>query len=169
MSDGAACLIEEDIGRLLTDKGLTLAVAESCTGGLVGGRITSVAGSSSYFVGGIISYSDEVKIGVLGVDADLLARLGAVSADVAKQMARGVRERLSADIGVSITGVAGPDGGTLEKPVGLVFVGMSAGDDELAQRFEFTGGREAVRNAAGDAALDIVRGWVETNQGENNG
>ena len=103
------------------ERGLTLATAESCTGGLVAARLTSVPGSSDVFVGGIVSYANEVKIGELGVPAELIEQHGAVSAEVAEAMARGARERLGVDVAVSVTGVAGPDGGTEEKPVGLVY------------------------------------------------
>ena len=111
-----------DLGR---ERGLTIAAAESCTGGLVSARLTAIPGASEVFVGGVVSYADEVKESALGVPREILERHGAVSAETAKAMAEGVRERLGADVGVAVTGVAGPDGGTAEKPVGLVFVHAS--------------------------------------------
>jgi nicotinamide-nucleotide amidase len=149
--------LEQAVIALLKERGETLAVAESCTGGLLGGRLTGVPGSSSVFLGGIISYSNGAKETLLGVPEALLAAHGAVSAPVAEAMARGARQRLGADVGVSVTGVAGPEGGTPEKPVGLVYLGLSDRTGERSQRFLFMGGRADVRARSILTALDWVR------------
>jgi nicotinamide-nucleotide amidase len=143
--------------RLRRERGLTLATAESCTGGLVGGRLTDVAGSSDVYRGGIVAYSDDVKREQLGVSAQTLAMHGAVSAETASAMAQGARERLGADIAVSVTGIAGPDGGTKEKPVGLVYLHASGPMGERALRFDFPGDRETIRGRATVGALQLVR------------
>ena len=149
--------LESSLGLRLKKRGLTLAVAESCTGGLLGSRLTSVPGSSSYFIGGIISYANSVKARRLGVPPRLLAQYGAVSAECAAALARGARRELGADLGVSITGVAGPGGGTKTKPVGLVFVAVSGpGRTEAVKRLEINGPREAVRSRAVTAALRLA-------------
>ena len=143
--------------ELLRERGLTLATAESCTGGLVGARLTDVAGSSDVFVGGAIVYSNAAKEASLGVPAALIAEHGAVSAEVAAAMAQGARERLGADVAVAVTGVAGPGGGTDEKPVGLVFVHASGPMGDLGQRLDFPGDRETIRGRATVSALHVVR------------
>ena len=137
----------------LRDAGRTLAVAESCTGGLLGARLTSVPGASDVFVGGVICYQDAVKRDLLGVSQEVLAADGAVSIEVAKQMAHGVRERLGADVGVGITGIAGPTGGTPEKPVGTVCIGWSLGAQSTAVRITLFGNREEIRERSTQAAL----------------
>jgi nicotinamide-nucleotide amidase len=140
--------------------GLTLATAESCTGGLVAARLTSVPGSSDVFVGGVVAYSNDVKESGLGVPAEVLRLRGAVSAEAASAMAAGARSRLGADIAVSVTGVAGPDGGTPEKPVGLVYLCAAGPGGELAQSFVASGNRETIRGRATVAALHLVRQLV---------
>ena len=140
--------VEESVLELCRERGLTVATAESCTGGLVAARLTSVPGSSDVFVGGIVSYSNEVKEGELGVPAETLLRHGAVSAETAAAMARGVRQRLSAAVGVSVTGIAGPGGGSDEKPVGLVYLHVSGAGGDLATEFNLPGDRETVEPAA---------------------
>ena len=148
------------VGELLQKAGATLSVAESCTGGGLGALLTSIAGSSNYFLGGVISYDNQVKISLLGVNAEDLAQMGAVSETVALQMAVGVRERLSTTWGLSITGIAGPGGGTETKPVGLVYIGL-AGPNNLAQCFEyrFTSLQERalIRHYSACTALDQLR------------
>jgi nicotinamide-nucleotide amidase len=136
--------------------GFTLAVAESCTGGMLGERITSIPGSSDVFLGGVIAYHNEVKRTLLGVRSEALERAGAVSEEVAIQMASGVRERLGADVGVSVTGIAGPGGGTAEKPVGLVWIAVHASEVK-ARRFHVGGDRAEIRQRAAQAALEMVR------------
>jgi competence/damage-inducible protein CinA-like protein len=154
--------IPEIVLDLCRARGLTLATAESCTGGLVSARLTAVPGSSAVFRGGVVAYSDEVKERELGVPAGLLKEHGAVSAEVAQAMAAGVRERLGADLGVAVTGVAGPGGGTDEKPVGLVFVHAAGPDGEEAHRTELPGDREMIRGRATAAALHLVRRLLES-------
>jgi nicotinamide-nucleotide amidase len=149
--------LEEVIGNRLRLRGYTIATAESCTGGLVAERITEVAGSSDYFVGSIISYSNEAKTRLLGVDDKLIERLGAVSGEVAEAMARGVKERTGATIGLSITGIAGPGGGSDAVPVGTVYIGLA--DDIMTsnRRLVLPGDRHLIRWRASTAALEMVR------------
>jgi PncC family amidohydrolase len=153
--------IEQDIGQRLVRNGFRLAVAESCTGGLIGHRLTSVSGSSAYFLGGIIAYADVVKKEQLGVAETVLAESGAVSEPVARQMAVGVRDRFGADIGVSVTGIAGPTGATPGKPVGLVFVGVSGPDGCRVREFRFTGTRAEIKTSSCRAALDMLREYFQ--------
>jgi nicotinamide-nucleotide amidase len=145
---------------LLRSGGLTLATAESCTGGLVSARLTDVPGSSAVFVGGVVAYSDDVKAAELGVPEAVLREHGAVSAETAAAMARGARTRLGADVAVSVTGVAGPDGGTEEKPVGLVFLHASGPMGEQQLRLDFPADRATIRTRATVAALHLVRRLV---------
>ena len=149
--------LEQIVGYWLQMRNVTLAVAESCTGGLLGERITSISGSSRYFKGGAIVYSDELKTELAGVPADMIERHGAVSREVAAALAEGIRYRAEASLGVGITGVAGPTGGTPEKPVGLVFHALaSAGGTEVIER-NFPGDRKRIRWFATTMALDMVR------------
>ncbi|MDQ3675120.1 MAG: competence/damage-inducible protein A [Gemmatimonadota bacterium] len=143
------------------DRKLTIAVAESCTGGMLGERLTAVPGSSDVFLGGVIAYHNDVKRDALGVRQEDIDAFGAVSETVALQMASGVRERMGADIGVSITGIAGPDGGSIEKPVGLVWIGVH-GSRQSARRIHSGGDRGEIRQRATQAALDAVRRALET-------
>ncbi len=149
--------IEEVIGGLLRKRRLTLGLAESCTGGLVGEMITRVPGSSDYFLGSIVSYSDRSKAALLGVDPDLLASEGAVSRATAMAMARGARAALEADLAVSVTGIAGPGGGTPEAPVGTVYIGLAANGFEAARHLMLPMAREAVRGIASTLALALLR------------
>jgi nicotinamide-nucleotide amidase len=153
--------MEEVVGRLLTKQGLTVAVAESCTGGLIGHRLTQVPGSSAYFDRGIVCYSNGAKMELLGVPTSLLEKHGAVSAPVAAAMANGIRERSGTDIGLSVTGIAGPDGGTATKPVGLVYVGLDGGEGEtITKEFRFHGDRHVIKQRSSQAALDLLRRWL---------
>ncbi len=154
-------MLEEKIGLLLTQQGLTLATAESCTGGLVAHRITDVPGSSAYFVGGIVAYANEAKEALLGVQPETLAAHGAVSEEVAREMARGARQRLGADVAVAITGIAGPAGGTPDKPVGLTYVALSAPGVELVERHVWTQGRQENKHASAEAALRLVADYLK--------
>jgi nicotinamide-nucleotide amidase len=149
--------VEEFVLELCRARGLTLATAESCTGGLVGARLTSVPGASDVFVGAIVAYANGVKETELGVPTELLMRHGAVSAEAAAAMADGARARLGADVAVSVTGIAGPDGGSPEKPVGLVFVHASAPGESVGRRLELPGDREAIRGRATAVALHALR------------
>ena len=148
--------LEVLVGECLTQVGLTLALAESCTGGLIAHRVTNVPGSSNYLLGGVVSYANQAKEDLLGVTHDALLAHGAVSEEVALEMARGVRQRLGADIGLSVTGVAGPGGGTEEKPVGLVWIGLSTPQGDRAERFLWEHDREGNKAASADAALRMV-------------
>jgi nicotinamide-nucleotide amidase len=145
---------------LLRERGLTLGTAESCTGGLVAARLTDVPGSSDVFAGGLVAYSNELKVRQLGVPDELLREQGAVSAETAAAMARGARDQLGVDVAVSVTGIAGPDGGTEEKPVGLVFLHASGPMGERGLRFDFPGDRETIRGRSAVAALHLVRRLV---------
>jgi PncC family amidohydrolase len=152
--------LEQEVVRLLTARGLTLAVAESCTGGLVGHRITGVPGSSACFRGGVIAYHNEVKAALLAVPEETLEREGAVSEAVALAMARGVRERLAADIGLAVTGIAGPTGGTPEKPVGLVYVALADAIAARSRRHLWSGDRWQNKEQSAEAALRMVREYL---------
>jgi nicotinamide-nucleotide amidase len=145
---------------LLKERGLTLATAESCTGGLVAARLTAVPGASDVFLGAVVAYSNEVKAAQLGVPEDVLAAHGAVSEQAAAAMAHGARTQLGADVAVAVTGVAGPGGGTEEKPVGLVFLHAAGPAGELARRLDFPGDRETIRQRAAVAALHLARRLV---------
>ncbi|MDX1601402.1 MAG: CinA family protein [Anaerolineales bacterium] len=156
MDDDRSHSLEQYVGQRLQGQNWTLATAESCTGGLIGHRITQVPGSSTYFLGGVVSYADKAKIELLGVQPSTLSRVGAVSRDTALEMARGVRQRLAADVGISVTGIAGPSGGSAEKPVGLTWIAIVTPRVERAQRFVFEGDRSANKEAAAAAALEML-------------
>ncbi len=149
--------LPEITGQLLVERGLTVAVAESCTGGLVGKRFTDIAGSSDYFLGGVIAYHNDVKTSALGVPAGMLAQHGAVSQEVAAAMAEGARALLGAGCAVSTTGIAGPGGGTDEKPVGLVYVGSIVDGVTEVERLRLWGRRDQIRERAALAAIDLLR------------
>jgi nicotinamide-nucleotide amidase len=149
--------LEQVVGRGLTVKRYTIATAESCTGGLIAKRLTDVEGSSVYFLSGVVSYSNEAKTALVDVPADLIARHGAVSAEVAEAMAQGVKRRLGATIGLAATGIAGPGGGTDQKPVGLVFIGLADDVSSEAKQFNLFGSRQEIRHRASQVALDWVR------------
>ncbi len=142
--------------RVCIARQLTVATAESCTGGLVAHALTEVPGSSGYFLGGVVSYSDALKEALLDVPAGLLAAHGAVSAQVARAMASGTRERLRASVGVSVTGIAGPDGGTAEKAVGLTYVGVADDRGVDVRRFHWPGDRASNKRASARAALELL-------------
>ncbi|MFI5007136.1 MAG: competence/damage-inducible protein A [Solirubrobacterales bacterium] len=149
--------LPEVVADLLRDQGRTVAVGESCTGGLLSARLTDVAGASAYFERSIVTYSNRAKIEELGVDAGLVERVGAVSEEVAAAMAEGARRVAGTHIGVGITGIAGPDGGTPEKPVGLVYVALDGAAGTRVRRAVFPGGRERVRYQATQVALEMLR------------
>ena len=148
----------EELVGVLSARGMTCATAESCTGGGVGHAITAVSGASAVFRGGVVSYDNSVKRDVLGVPEDVLSTRGAVSAECAAAMAEGVRRLLGTDIAVSVTGIAGPGGGSAEKPVGLVWFGLSSARGASAERRVFRGDREAVRSAAVEHAMRLLLG-----------
>jgi nicotinamide-nucleotide amidase len=145
--------LEKSIGDLLRKKGSTLSIAESCTGGLICDRITDVSGSSNYFEGGMVTYSNQSKTDFLGVPSAEILRYGAVSPQVAKKMAQGARKAFGTTFGLSTTGVAGPKGGTKEKPVGLVFIGMSNGRRTLVIKLNLKGSRREIKEKAAEKAL----------------
>lgn len=153
--------LETQIGELLRTQELKLALAESCTGGLVGSRITDVSGSSEYFLGGIVSYSNEAKVDLLSVTWETLNSTGAVSRETVIEMARGARGLLNADIAVSVSGIAGPGGGTDEKPVGTTWIGLSTQDRELARMFQFLGDRVQNKSHAAEAALQVLLDYLQ--------
>ena len=153
-------LPEIEIGRLLHQRGLKLGLAESCTGGLVGHRVTNVPGSSEYFTGGVVAYAYEAKVAMLGVSWDTLNAYGAVSRKTVLEMARGVRDLLAVDIAVSISGIAGPGGGTAEKPVGTTWIGLVAPKGEWARKFVFDGDREQNKTSSADAALQMLLDYL---------
>lgn len=152
---------EEKLGELLTSRNQTLAVAESCTGGLLGSTITSVPGSSVYFLGGIIAYSDSSKIEILGVPSQTIEKNGAVSERTAVCMAKGILNNFACDIGIGITGIAGPSGGTEQKPVGTVFIGIANELSELARQYNFTGTRQKIKEASVKASLELACEFLE--------
>jgi PncC family amidohydrolase len=149
------------------DPRLTLAAAESCSGGNVAARITAVAGSSDYFLGSIVAYSNEAKASLLRVSAETLATRGAVSAECAREMAEGARNAFGADLAVATTGIAGPGGATEHKPVGLVYIGLAGPDSVRTEEFHFPGGRAAVTDAATEAALLLLLRGVERRLGSS--
>jgi PncC family amidohydrolase len=153
---------EKETGALLVARGLTLVTAESCTGGLVAHRITDVPGSSAYFLGGFVAYANEAKEAILGVRHETLMAHGAVSEETALEMARGARQRLGADLGISTTGIAGPSGGTPDKPVGLVYVALSASRVELCQRYVWQGDRLANKEQSAEAALQMLLSYLQS-------
>jgi nicotinamide-nucleotide amidase len=149
--------LEQVVGQLLKLRGYTLATAESCTGGLIAGRITDVPGSSEYFIEGVVAYANEAKTRLLGVPASLIEKHGAVSEQVAEAMARGVRARAGTTIGIAVTGIAGPGGGTEEKPVGLVYIGYADEIHSTVRKVLFPGDRTFIRELTVRAALDMIR------------
>jgi nicotinamide-nucleotide amidase len=159
--------VEEIVLALCRDRGLTLATAESCTGGLVAARLTAVPGFSDTTLGGVVAYSNELKLSELGVDPALLEAHGAVSAEVAEAMARGARERLGADVSVAVTGVAGPGGGTEEKPIGLVYYHVETPDGGAGASFSFPGDRESIRRRSVVASLHLARRLLIRNRDED--
>ena len=149
--------MEEVVGNLLKSRNETLSVAESCTGGLIGARLTDVAGSSAYFLEGVVTYSNEAKMRSLGVPAETLKKHGAVSSETAEAMASGIRERAATDYAISVTGIAGPDGGTEDKPVGTVFIGYSDETRTKSLKLTLPGDRYLIRWRSSQAALDYLR------------
>ena len=149
--------LEEVVARILTENRATIAVAESCTGGLLAERLTNVPGSSAYFLGGVVCYSNELKSSLVGVPPELIEAKGAVSAEVALALADGIRKRTGATLGVGVTGIAGPTGGTPEKPVGLVHIGIADENGPREKSFRYPGDRDRIRQFSTQSALDMVR------------
>jgi nicotinamide-nucleotide amidase len=154
--------LEEVVGALLKQRRLKIAAAESCTGGLIGARITNIAGSSEYFERAAVVYSNRAKNEMLGVPVDLIERLGAVSSEVAAAMAQGIRQAAQTDLGLSVTGIAGPSGGTDKKPVGLVYIGLASPEGVKTVEYRIIGNREQIRMRASQMALDMVRRYLIT-------
>lgn len=153
--------LEEALKEAIISRGLKLAAAESCTGGLVSHRITNISGSSEYFPGGIVAYSYEAKVNLLGVSWDTLNAQGAVSRETVIEMARGARKLFGADIGISVSGIAGPTGAMPGKPIGTTWLGLSTGTGEWARRFVWDGGREQNKQYSSEAALQFVLDYLE--------
>ena len=153
-------IMEGVVGRLLRENGSTIAVAESCTGGLIAHRITEIPGSSDYFLLGVVAYSNQAKEALLGVSHSILTRYGPVSTETAEQMAAEVRERSGAAIGIATTGIAGPTGGTPETPVGRVFIALASEALREVKQYDFIGDRHEIKLIASELALDMVRRYL---------
>ncbi len=153
--------LSEKVGRLLRDRHWKLATAESCTGGLLGDTITSVPGSSDYYLGGVVAYAYEAKTALLGISQEFLLEHGAVSEETARAMAEGVRERLRADIAIAITGILGPGGGLASKPVGLVYIALVWPSGNSCNRYQWKGGRLENKRASVNAALGMLKESLE--------
>jgi PncC family amidohydrolase len=149
------------VGNLLHDRGLKLVAAESCTGGLIGSRITDISGSSEYFLGSVVAYAYDVKAKLLDVSWDTLNTYGAVSRETVLEMAKGALHRIGGDIAISVSGIAGPNGGTAEKPVGTTWIGLIANDGEWTREFHFSGNREQNKSSAADAALQMLLDYLQ--------
>jgi PncC family amidohydrolase len=152
--------VEEIVGRLLLGHRMKLAVAESCTGGLVMHRLTNIPGSSRYLLGGVVAYANEIKIRILGVPEETLTSYGAVSAEAAQAMAEGVRRLLGTDVALAVTGIAGPTGDTPDKPVGLTYVALATPKTSLWRRYEWAGSRLQNKEASAEAALRLLQEWL---------
>ncbi len=157
--------LEVIVGELLRERGLRLAVAESCTGGLIGHRITNIPGASTYYMGSVTAYAYESKVRLLGVRWSTLEKYGAVSEHTVIEMARGVRNALAADIGLAVSGIAGPGGGTPEKPVGFTWIGLSAGDVDEAWSYTWKGDRVQVKEQSAEQALQLLADYLASEQG----
>lgn len=150
-------MIEKTVAGILRHKHLTLAVAESCTGGLIASRLTDIPGSSDYFLAGIVAYANEAKIGVLGINHETIRKFGAVSRQTAMAMAQNVRHLFGAHIGLAVTGIAGPSGGSTIKPVGTVFISVSLGHRTYFKKYQFKGSRLEIKKLAKNAALGLLK------------
>jgi nicotinamide-nucleotide amidase len=146
----------DQISKLLKQKNLSIATAESCTGGLIANKLTNISGSSEYFDRGIVSYSNKAKIELLGISEETLKKFGAVSSEVAIEMAKQIKEKSNVDIGLSTTGIAGPTGGTKEKPVGLVYIAISVKGKTIVKEFNFNGNRLENKNSTYNAAMELL-------------
>lgn len=152
--------IEAQLGELLRSRGLKLAAAESCTGGLVADRLTDVPGSSDYFLGGIVAYAYEAKVALLGVSWDTLHAHGAVSSETVLEMARGARKALEADLGVSVSGIAGPAGGLPDKPVGTTWIALVSAEGEWSRKFIWESDRRGNKELSAEAALQLILDYL---------
>jgi nicotinamide-nucleotide amidase len=158
--------MEEVVGKLLIESGKTLSVAESCTGGLIAQRVTEVAGSSAYFIEGAVTYANDSKIRTLGVPREIIEAHGAVSAETAEAMAIGIRKKAQTDYALTVTGIAGPSGGTEEKPIGLVFLGYADESETKSIKINLPGDRYLIRWRSSQAALDFLRRQILKIQSE---
>jgi nicotinamide-nucleotide amidase len=152
--------IEDVLGEMLRERGQCISVAESCTGGLIGNMLTNSPGSSTYFLGGVVVYSNQAKVDLLDVSQQTLEKFGAVSEQTVREMAQGVKKRLQTDIGLSVSGIAGPDGGTKEKPVGTVHIGLAVEKEIFSGKYRFWGTREQIKLNTSMMALDWVRRYL---------
>jgi PncC family amidohydrolase len=152
--------VEEIVGRLLLGHRMKVAVAESCTGGLVMHRLTNISGSSRYLLGGVVAYANEIKMHILGVPEETLSTYGAVSAETAQAMAEGVRRLLAADVALAVTGIAGPTGDTPGKPIGLTYIALTTPETSVWRRHEWTGSRLHNKEASAEAALRLLQEWL---------
>lgn len=150
-------VIEKTVSRILRQKHLTLAVAESCTGGLIASRLTDIPGCSAYFLAGIVAYANEAKIGVLGIKNETIEKFGAVSRQAAMAMAQNVRHLFRSRIGLAVTGIAGPSGGSTAKPVGTVFISVSLGHRTYFKKYKFRGSRLEIKKLTKNAALGLLK------------
>jgi PncC family amidohydrolase len=164
--DSSEFRIAEEIGKLLRSNGMTVSVAESCTGGMVGAILTSVAGASNWFAGGVTAYSDRIKVRLLSVSEDILSENGAVSRQTVEAMASGMMDLAGTDLALAVTGIAGPGGGTVEKPVGTVWMALCHGDIMLSWNELFAGGRDLVRSSASRCLLRELLKYLEEVIGE---
>jgi len=153
--------LEVVVGRLLTEQKKTLALAESCTGGLITHRLTNVAGSSAYVIASVVAYAYEAKVAALGVSWNTLNKFGAVSRETAAEMARGVCEKFSATVGLSVTGIAGPGGGTPEKPVGLTYIGLATPERVIVEKYIWQGNRLENKAQSAQAALELLYRYLK--------
>jgi PncC family amidohydrolase len=156
--------LEIVVGKLLIAQKQTLAIAESCTGGLITHRLTNVPGSSAYVVASVIAYAYEAKVAALGVSWDTLNKFGAVSEETARAMARGAREKFSTTIGMAVTGIAGPGGGTPQKPVGLTYIALVSESNEIVERHVWRGNRVQNKEASAEAALSLLKKYLESKE-----
>lgn len=161
MKSQRACAREAIVGRLLGERGLSISVAESCTGGLVAHRITNVPGSSAYFKGGVIAYANDVKEQLLGVKEETLRKFGAVSQETAQEMATCARRLFGTDIALAITGIAGPTGATPQKPVGLAYIALDAEDAQLCRKYSWASDRLGNKELSAEAALQLLEAYLE--------
>ncbi len=154
-------LLEEEIGNLLRHHGLKIGIAESATGGMISHRITNVPGCSEYFEGSVVSYSNQIKMNLLGVKVSTIKSFGAVSSETSKEMASGIRSTMIVDVGLATTGIAGPHGGTPAKPVGLVYIGLAINGAIVSRRHIFHGNRNENKRSFSDAALGILNEYLQ--------
>jgi len=152
--------VSQALGRLLLERGLTISTAESCTGGLLSSSLTAVSGASAYYLGSVVAYSNDVKMKILAIPQEILESKGAVSAEVASHMAAGIRSLTGSSLGIGITGIAGPDGGTPDKPVGLVYIALNSAAVNWSLGFNFIGDRHTIRLRSVNTALNLVRKYI---------